>query len=289
MKYTYYPGCSLEATSKMYDVSTRAVFAHLDAELVELDDWNCCGATAYMSVAELLSFCVSARNLALAEQLGQDLITPCSGCYVTLNKARTYYNEYPDMRRRMDEALTAAGLSYKGTQRVRHALDPLVNDIGLEAVGRKVTRPLAGLKVASYYGCQIVRPFTDLDDTDQPVIMDRLLETLGAEVVPFDFKTKCCGGAQMGTNRDLALGLVKNLLMCAAANGADVICTTCPLCQFNLEAFQGDVKKMFDVEVRMPVVYFTQLAAAAFGLGEDAIMAGKHIVPFKDKLPAVTA
>ncbi len=289
MKYTYYPGCSCEHSASMYDTSTRAVYKALGAELIELDDWNCCGATAYMSVEEVLSFAISGRNLALAEKEGRDLITPCSGCYVTLNKTYTYYNEYPELRDKLNEVLDSVGLHYKGKQGVRHVLDPLVNDIGFEAIAAKVQKPLKGLKVAPYYGCQIVRPFTEFDDPDDPQLMDKLIETLGATVIPYEFKTRCCGGAQMGTNQDLALRMVMMLLSCAAAGGADLICTTCPLCQMNLEAFQKDVNKRFGLDISMPVVYFTQLTAAAFGLPENTIQAKKHIVPIAGKLAAVTA
>jgi heterodisulfide reductase subunit B len=289
MKYTYYPGCSCEHSAKMYDTSTRAVYDALGAELIELDDWNCCGATAYMSVEEVMSFAISARNLALAEKEGRDLVTPCSGCYVTLNKTHTYYNEYPELREKLIDVLTAVGLKYKGNQSVRHILDPIVNDIGLEAVAAKVTKPLKGLKVAPYYGCQIVRPFTDFDDPDDPQTMDRLLEAIGATVTPFEFKTRCCSGAQIGTNPDVALRMVRMILACAAAGGADVICTTCPLCQMNLEAFQRDVNKRYKLNIKIPVVYFTQLTAAAFGLPESVILPKKHLVPFAEKLAAVTA
>lgn len=289
MKYSYYPGCSLEHTSKMYDTSARAVYEHLGVELIELDDWNCCGATAYMSVEETLSFCISARNLAMAEELGHDLVTPCSGCYVTLNKAHSYYNEFPELRRQIDEVLNAAGLKYKGSLKVRHLLDPLVNDIGFEAIGEKVVKPLNNLKVAPYYGCQIVRPFTDFDDPDDPQTMDRLLETLGSTIIPYDYKTRCCGGAQMGTNQNLALNLVYNLLKCAHDADADVICTTCPLCQMNLEAYQGTIRKKFKVKFSIPIVYFTQLMAVAFGLPDKVVMAEKHIESVKDKLAAATA
>jgi heterodisulfide reductase subunit B len=289
MKYSYYPGCSCEHSSSMYDSSTRAVFEHLGAELIELEDWNCCGATAYMSVEETMSFCISGRNLALAEELGRDLVTPCSGCYVTVNKAHAYFNEYPEIRKKMVEAMSAVGLKYKGRQSIRHILYPLVNDIGLEAIAAKVTNPLKGVKVAPYYGCQIVRPFTELDDPDDPQLMDRLLETLGATVVPYQFKTRCCGGAQMGTNQDLALRMTKNLLICAQAHGADMVCTTCPLCQMNLEAFQGTINRKYKLNISMPIVYFTQLTAAAMGLPEKVLQANKHLVPFSDKLVSAKA
>jgi heterodisulfide reductase subunit B len=272
----------------MYDKSTRAVFESLGAELIELEDWNCCGATAYMSVEELMSICISGRNLALAEGLGRDLITPCSGCYVVLNKAHHYYHEYKELREKMNKVLAEAGLRYRGTQKVRHILDPLVNDIGLEAIADKVQRPLTGLKVAPYYGCQIVRPFTDLDDPFKPVMMDKLLDAIGAEVVPYEYKTRCCGASQMGTNQELAIRMVRLLLENAYYSGADLICTTCPMCQMNLEALQSKIRKINNLDIHIPVVYFTQLTAASMGLPDSVIMANKHFEPFADKLAAIT-
>jgi heterodisulfide reductase subunit B len=281
MQYSYYPGCSLGATSKMYDASTRAVFSQLGAELIELEDWNCCGATAYMSTDELLSLSISARNLAIAEKLGLDLVTPCSGCYVTLNKARKYFLEFPEIKRKLTKVLESAGLSFSGKQRVRHVLDVLANDIGLKQISKNVKKNLNGLKVAPYYGCQVVRPFTELDDPDDPMMMDNLLLALGADVVPFAYKTRCCGGAQMGTNQDLALSMVTNLLKCASSAEADVIATTCPLCQINLEAYQKKISRMTGHKFNIPVLYFTQLTALAFGLPDSATLFKKHIVPFQ--------
>lgn len=286
MKYSYYPGCSLEATSLMYDSSTRAVFSALGAELIELEDWNCCGATAYMSVDDTLSLGISLRNLALAEEMGLDLITPCSGCYVTLNKAHSYYVEFEDLRNKLKEILAEAGLRYRASISVRHILDPLVNDIGLDVLAGKVTRTLKGLKVAPYYGCQIVRPYNKLDNDFRPVVMDRLISTLGAEPVVYDYKTRCCGGSQMGTNQELALRMVRALLLSAKASGADMICTTCPLCQMNLEAYQHIQRKESGKDFSLPVVYFTQLMAHAMGMGEEQTQFRKHIEPVMPALEA---
>ena len=281
MKYSYYPGCSLEATSVMYDVSTRAVFEALGAELVELEDWNCCGATAYMSVDELLSMSISARNLAIAEKVGLDLITPCSGCYVTLTKTNHYYE---DNGTKVREALSAANMEYNGTVKVRHILDPILNDIGLQKIEANVTKKLKGLKIASYYGCQMVRPFKGFDDIIHPRGMDDLVASLGAEPIDFDFKTKCCGGAQMGTDQDLALSMVESILLCAKDAGAEMIACACPLCQMNLEAYQGKIERKLERELNLPIVYFTQLMAAAFGQPQEFIQERKHIVPFAAKL-----
>ena len=289
MKYSYYPGCSLEHTSSMYDKSARAVFESLGAELIEIDDWNCCGATAYMSVEELLSLSISARNLAIAEGVGLDLVTPCSGCYVTLNKAHHYYLEFPDLKEKMDEALAAAGLRYRGNLKIRHLLDPLINDIGFDKIREAVVKPLKGLKVAPYYGCQIVRPFSEFDDPFHPTLMDDLLDVIGTEVVPFEYKTRCCGGAQMGTNQDLALKMVKDIIECALEGGAEVICTTCPLCQMNLEAYQSKLRKQLDRDFSLPVVYFTQLVAQAMDLPDSIILWKKHLEPIANKLTTIEA
>jgi len=194
MKYTYYPGCSVKATANLYQESIDAIMPALDVELEELDDWNCCGATAYMSVKELMSFAISARNLALTEKLHRNVVTPCSACYLVLNKTNHYFNEYPDMKRKIGIALEAGGLSYSGNIRVRHVLDVIINDVGFDRIAEIASRKLAGLNVAPYYGCQIVRPsyygcgsgeeheegFLDPDD---PVCMDRLIEATGASCV----------------------------------------------------------------------------------------------------------
>jgi len=266
MKYTYYPGCSVLATAKHYQESIDAVAGVLGIELEELDDWNCCGATAYMSVKELMSFAISARNLALAEKFHRDLVTPCSACFTVLNKTNQYFAEYPDLRKKLGQTLEAAGLSYSGNIRVRHILDIVVNDVGNEKLASLVKRRLEGLKVAPYYGCQIVRPGTDFDDPDDPQCMDRLIEALGATAVEYSMKAKCCGASLMGTQENLALRLCKNLLLEAERNEADCVITLCPLCQMNLDVYQRKVNRHFGTKFNIPVLYFTQLIGLALGI-----------------------
>ena len=266
MKYTYYPGCSVLATAKHYQESIDAVAGVLGIELEELDDWNCCGATAYMSVKELMSFAISARNLALAEKFHRDLVTPCSACFTVLNKTNQYFAEYPDLRKKLGQTLEAAGLSYSGNIRVRHILDIVVNDVGNEKLASLVKRRLEGLKVAPYYGCQIVRPGTDFDDPDDPQCMDRLIEALGATSVEYSMKAKCCGASLMGTQENLALRLCKNLLLEAEKNEAHCVITVCPLCQMNLDVYQRKVNRHFGTKFNIPVLYFTQLIGLALGI-----------------------
>ena len=271
MKYTYYPGCSVTATANLYQESIDAIAPKLGIELEELDDWNCCGATAYMSVKELMSFAISARNLALAEPFHRDVVTPCSACYLVLNKTNQYFNEYPELRKKLGQALEAGGLSYSGNLRVRHLLDVVFNDVGPDKLASLVTKKLDGLKVAPYYGCQIVRPEMGFDDPDDPQSMDRLIESVGAEVVSYPMKTKCCGASLMGTEEELALRLCCELLRNAEEAGAHCLVTVCPLCQLNLDVYKRKVNSLCGTKYELPVLYFTQLIGLALGLDRKAL------------------
>lgn len=286
MKYNYFPGCSLKGLGRAFEESLLPVMERLGVELVELDDWNCCGATAYMSIDETKACALAARNLAIAEKTGpHDLIAPCSACYLVLNKTKHYLKESPEIRAGVQRGLDAAGLSYSGNTPVRHPLDVLVHDVGLDVIKEKVVRPLKGLKVAPYYGCQIVRPFSTFDDAWNPTTMDRLLATLGAEVVPFPLKTKCCGGSLTGTLPEAGLRLTYILLKEAARRGADVIATICPLCQFNLDAYHDQIEHRWG-PVPIPTVYITQLMGLAFGLPAKQLGLDRNFVPMRP-LPAV--
>jgi len=278
MKYSYFPGCSLEVTAKSYDASVRAACQVLDVELDEVEDWNCCGATSYISIRELVSFGISARNLAIAEKKGKDLVTVCPACYTVLNKANIYMREKEDIKRTIDEALAVANLKYDGTVKVRHLLDVLVNDVGIERIKAKTVRKLDGLRIAPYYGCQISRPHGTFDDPEFPITMDNLFSSVGAEVVNFPLKAKCCGGMLVTTQPDESLKLIKDLLSCAQDNGAQLIVTACPLCEINLEAYQGKVNKEFKTNFSIPAIYFTQLLGVAFGLPKENLMIGKELV-----------
>ena len=278
--YTYYPGCSQMVTNKAYDVSTRHVARVLGMEMAELDDWNCCGTTAFMAVDKNRAFVLSARNLALAEKTGRsELVTACNGCYLTLNKANKSLCEQPELHEKIKKALAAGGMTYDGTVRVRHFLDIVVNDVGEEAVKEHVRQPLSGLKVASYYGCQITRPYGELDDEEFPESMDKLMGWLGAEPASFPLKTKCCGGLMMTTQPETGRKLTGKILKSAKERGADCIVTCCPLCQMNLEAYQGQVGAAIEYDCHIPVLYFTQLMGHAFGLGRDEIALKDSLTP----------
>ncbi len=290
MEYTYYPGCSLEASAKGYDESFRFVFQALGQKLVELEDWNCCGATYYMATKETISLVISARNLALAEPYGHDLVCPCSSCYTILYKTNHILKNNRIMKAKVDQALKKDDLKYDLGIKVRHPLEVLVNDVGLETIASKAKVSLAGMKIAQYYGCQIVRPDRGLDDKENPQMMDSLFAALGAENVYFPMKVRCCGGMLMTTYPDVALELNKKILESARQNGANLVLTTCPLCQINLEAYQDKINKKFKTDLHLPILFFTQALGLALGGDPKELGIKRSLIPFpiKEKLLEVT-
>jgi heterodisulfide reductase subunit B len=280
MEYAYYPGCSLEASAKGYDESVRFVFKILGHELKELDDWNCCGATSYMSTKETISLVISARNLAIAEKEGLDIVAPCSSCYTILHKTNHILKNNPIMKAKVNQALRKDNLTYKMTTNVRHPLEVLINDVGIAAIVSRSPNRLDGVKIAPYYGCQIVRPDRGLDDKENPVMMDSLFEALGARNVYFPMKVRCCGGMLMTTFPDVALELNKEILECAQENEANLVLTTCPLCQINLEAYQEKINKNFGTNFRIPVMFFTQALGLALGGQSRELGLNRNLIPF---------
>ncbi len=287
MKYSYFPGCSLKGLGRAYEESLLPVMAHLGVELQELEDWNCCGATAYMSVDEHEASVLATRNLAIAEKQGPfDLVAPCSACYLVLNKSKNNIRDFPEVRESVHRALDKVGMAYTGKVNVRHPLDILFHDVGVEAIKQKVVRPLKGLKVAPYYGCQVVRPYATFDEAWNPVTMDKILEALGAEIVHYPLKTKCCGGSLTGTVPEAGLRMCYILLKEAVRRGADVIATICPLCQFNLDGYHDQIEKKWGA-ARIPTVYFTQLMGLAFGFEPKQLGLNRHFVSTRSIASAV--
>ena len=270
----YYPGCSGLGTSIEYDASTRAVCAALGITLKDIPDWTCCGSTPAHTVDHALSTALAARNFAQAESAGiADVITPCPSCLKNLKNA-LHNLEDPLFAARVN-ALTERPLQCKHT--VRSVLQVIVEDLGLDAVKEKVVRPLKGMKVVPYYGCLMTRPGADMqfDDPENPTSMDRLLEALGAEVLPFPLKVDCCGASYGIPRKDVIVRLSGRLLALAKELGADAVVAACPLCQMNLDLRQSQI----DPGLNLPVPYFTQLLGWSLGLDEKALGFDKVIVP----------
>ncbi len=272
--YTYYPGCSSQASAKHLDRSLRAIAPRLDVAFVEIDDWNCCGASVgHVAGGTLPVKTLSGRNLANARQFGtNDIVTPCAACYLNTHGVNEKIKHDVRTRTQVNEALGAAGLAYDGGLKVRHACEVLVNDVGIDKIAGQVTNPLAGLRVAGYVGCQTVRPFAatdtggNFDTYDNPQFLDDFIEACGAEPVPFGPKTSCCGGSISIYSPDKTLHLIKDVLQAAADAGADAIATPCPLCQQNVEMYQETINAKFGASFALPVVFYSQLMAVAFGM-----------------------
>ena len=280
--FAYFPGCSLSATGVAYDESLRTLFRLLNLKLEELPDWNCCGATSYMSIDEGSAFLLSARNLSIAQQMGaSELLAPCAACYLVLRKTQDYVERHPQIGAKVSKSLERAGLTKMNGVRVRHPLEVLYNDIGVDRIKKLAVRKWRGGRIACYYGCQAVRPYDEVDKPHNPTRMDELLEAVGAPTVDYALKTKCCGGSLTGTLHEVGLRLNYILLKEAARKGAEAIVTLCPLCQFNLDVYQAEIAKQSGERFDMPVLYFTQVLGWALG-GESKELGLKRSVSGQD-------
>jgi len=278
-QYAYYPGCSLESLGKNYHLSALAVSDELGVELKELEDWNCCGATAYFPVDELLAYTLVSRNLAIAEKTGlQDFVAPCSACYKNAYTTNKYLKNDPDLAEHINYALEEDHLHVEGKMKVRHLIEVFIEDVGLEEIEKKVAHPLKGLRVAPYYGCQIVRPRKDKEDVENPQFFEKLLAAIGAQPIDYASKTRCCGGSLIITNRKAALDMVHKLLQDAVNSNANVIATTCPMCNVNVEVYQSQVNREFGTNFSIPVMYFTQLMGMALGIDPKRIGVGASML-----------
>ena len=270
MEYSYYPGCSARSTGLELGLSTVALFEHLGLELKEIPDWNCCGASSAHSMSHALSLALPARNLALAQQTERDLVVPCAACYSRLKAADHALRNDPEARQEIE---TTVGFTFSGKVAVRPLLAVLYEDVGLGAIRDRTVRPLAGLKVVSYYGCLLVRPpqIAQFDDPDDPHVMPDLVRAMGAEVRPWSHATDCCGAGLSLSRSDVVYGLVGKLAERAREAGADAFVSACPLCQTNLEMRQSGKDKL-------PSFYFTELLGLAFGLPDVDKWWPKHLV-----------
>jgi len=291
-KYAYFPGCSLEKMALSYHESALETTRAFGVELEELEDWNCCGATTYFHLDEILANTLVARNLAIAEKQSLDLVAPCSACYKNAYFTNKYIKEDADLAEHINYALEADDLQLSGKLNVHHLIEVFVNEIGTEEIKNKVSIPLKELRVAPYYGCQIVRPRKNDEVVEDPQFFEELMTAIGAEPIDFDYKTRCCGGSLLLTNRQAALAMIKLLLQNAIDSGAEVIATACPLCQVNLECYQTQVNEEFDTDFSVPVLYFTQLLGLALGRSPKKLGFGKELVsatPFLSKFLAKEA
>lgn len=273
----------MEATGAPVEKAIHAIAKQLELELMELEDWTCCGSSPFSGVDKVKAMAITARVLAQAEKTGLDLVTPCSSCYTILREANELMKEDHRLAWQVHEALHAVGLRYNGTVNVRHIVEVIYNDVGLQALAAKVKRPLTGLKVACYHGCQQVRPEYGFDDREYPDWLDQMAKALGAEPVDFPLKAKCCGSSLVISETDMALELIRRLLQNAQDHGAKaIISTTCPLCHTALDAYQPSVNGKFKTRFNIPVLALPQAIAVALGLDfKSSALDGNVISPKK--------
>jgi heterodisulfide reductase subunit B2 len=276
--YALFPGCSLEKIAQSYMSSALETTSRVGITLKELEDWNCCGATAYFHVDELLAYTLSARNLAMAEKDGLDVVAPCAACFKNMYFTSKYLKADPDLAEHINYALEQDGLQFAGTSAVRHLLEVFAEDVDPQALQAAITNPLKGLRVVPYYGCQVVRPRKDHENVEQPQFFESLLTAIGATPVDFPEKTRCCGGSLVITSRQAALNLVRDLLQSAVDREAAVIATACPMCQVNLECYQQQVNQEFGTHLSVPVMYFTQIIGLAMGVAPKRLGIGLELV-----------
>ncbi len=292
-QYSFYPGCSSQkgASSSNYLISVQTMCEELEVQLNEIPDWNCCAASiGYAGGGELPRLTLSARNLALSEQHnpGQDVVATCAACWLSTREAQERLHENQSLLAEANTALAEAGLKLTKEMPIKHMAEVLIEDIGYAELGAKVKRPLEGIKIAGYVGCQTNRPFGIAGESfENPKYLDHLVETLGSESIPdYEKKVQCGGGALAFSEPEKSQEMVKGIIEAAYDHGADLIVTPCPVCQMNVEVYQDQINQTYGTQFKMPVVYYSTLMAVAYGRSaKDAALNGQ-VIPAK-KLEAI--
>jgi heterodisulfide reductase subunit B len=283
-QYAFYPGCSSQkgASASNFLTSIGVMCDKLDIQLNEIPDWNCCGASiGYAEGGELPRLVLNARNLALTEQNmpGMDMVSGCPACWLSSRETAERLQEHSSLLAETNEALKEAGLNLKGHVHARHMTEVLIEDIGYAAMKAPVVKPLEGLKIAGYVGCQTNRPFGIAGESfENPMYLDKMIETVGADAVKYDQKVTCCGGALAFSEPEKSQKQIRDIVESAYDSGADMIVTPCQLCQANVEIYQSEINKKQGTKFSIPVVYYTQLMTVAYGgSAKDAGLNGQLI------------
>lgn len=265
MRYAYFPGCSAESTARDMHQSTLAVARALGIELVEPEGWTCCGATAGHQTDPFLAVSLPAANLAKVQDLKLDMVVSCAACFSRMKVANHEITAYRGMREQVSQALER---DYDGSVKVRHFLEVLLDDVGLQAISHAVKKPLKNLKVACYYGCLLVRPpkILKFDNPENPTSLDRLVKAIGGQSLDWPGKVECCGGGLSLSRTDVVVQLTDSILDMACQAGADCIAVSCPMCQVNLDLRQQDINKQTGKNYHLPILYITQLVGLCLGL-----------------------
>ncbi len=265
MKYAYYPGCSAHSTARDMHEASLAVARSLGIDLVEIKGWTCCGATSAHQTDRVLAASLPAANLLLTKKMGLDMVVNCAACY---NRTKTSNHEIRTSESMRQQVSDALGQDYDGSVAVRHFVEVLLEDVGLDRLRKSFKQSLKGLKVACYYGCFLVRPHevTQFDDPENPTSLERLVSSMGGESLDWPGKVECCGGGLSLTRTDVAVKLSAAIIEMAQASGADCIAVACPMCQSSLDLRQKDIEKEMGKRYNMPVLYITQILGLCLGI-----------------------
>lgn len=287
MKLAFYPGCTLHSTALDYNESTQSIANELDIELVEIPNWTCCGASPAHFLDNVLSTVLPIKDMVHAKEISDELVICCAACFSRFKNAGKKVIEHPEIAEKVKEIL---GIEEIPQIKIYHLLDVLVNKIGLERIQEKIKQDLKGLKVASYYGCLLVRPpkVMEFDDPEDPISMDSLVQALGGESVSWPHKVECCGGSLALARTDIVLKLCYDILQSAHDAGAECLMVACPLCQNNLDMRQAAINKKYGKDFHLPVFYFTQLLGLTLGIDgqmlglQRSLVSGESLLENKD-------
>jgi heterodisulfide reductase subunit B len=279
MKLLYYPGCTLKTSAKNLEKSAYAVMEALSHELVEMEDWTCCGVVASLTDDDLMRHLAPLRNLIHVEDQGEDkIVTLCDMCCNTLKQTNLRVKEKPDDLETLNLFMDREN-DYKGTVKILHLLEFLRDEVGFDVLKKMVKNPLKGMKIMPYYGCMMLRPReVAIDDAEEPRILGDLLSALGAEAVDNPFKIECCGSYHTIEEKELVSRRAHRITNYALERGADAMALSCPLCRFNLDMRGKEAEKMFKGYKQIPTYYYTQLIAVALGLNPSVYGFDQHVV-----------
>lgn len=279
MDIAYYPGCTLQASSALYDVQSRRVFNEIGITLKEIEDWNCCGATSAGKIDDFLAVAMPARNLGIAEASGfTEMVIPCSACYSRTLVAQKQLEDNPALK---EEINTELSKKIEGKIKISSILEVLLTKVESGELAEKVTKKLKGLNPVCYYGCMQTRfPYNVPvpDDVENPQGMETILKVLGVKSLDWSYKTDCCGASASINDQEAALNLMAKIMKDAVARGADCFVVTCPMCQLNMDAYQDQFCKKHGISARLPVYFITELIGLAIGIGIEELQIDKHFI-----------
>jgi heterodisulfide reductase subunit B len=271
-KVVLYPGCVMPTEQYAYEMSLRQVLSKLDIELIDVKGFSCCG-TPLKSVNQMVTLTLSARNLALAEQEGHDILAPCSICHLGLSEAKYVLDADPTMKNRVNSFLADENLTYNGTSKLYHTIDFFHDVVTVDPIKKAVKTPLKDMKIATHYGCHLIRPseIGRPDDAENPQKMETLLKALGAQPLYYPEKLDCCGGLLTANLPESALTKTGQKLQRIQEQGFHVLADACPWCHRQFDAKQPQAAKTVGGDIAMPVMYLTQLMGVAFGIQKEKL------------------